>query len=98
MLAYEERTGAGANWNTNTGKLGCCPKAGTFFKMRNPLEDVIQSILQDERFDDFIQENAGTEASNVMSSVLGRLKSIDEEFKRSSRRRKKASRRNLGKT
>ena len=87
ILVYEKLE-TGSNVNEDNRRLGCCPKAGNYFRLKNPVYVRVNNI--GKSIDDFITKNPGLSATIVteLQSVAESLKEIFESLKPSRRRRR----------
>ena len=87
ILIYE-KLASGSNVNENRRRLGCCPKAGNYFRIKNPVYVRINNM--GKSIDDFIAKNPGLPAPAVtgLQNIAEELKGIFESLKPARRRRR----------
>ena len=77
----------------NTRKFGCCPKAGTFFKFRNPLKDVLTYVKERiESFFDISQGQALPELT-TLQNILATIQEIIDTIERGQRKKLRRNKR-----
>ena len=91
ILLLYEKSGGNSVLNKDNFRIGCCPKAGNFFRISNPLEDRVAEMK--EQIQSFIDNNPDSPAAQTFEDLEDTLDQIERLINPSD----PANRRQLGK-
>ena len=76
ILLLYEKSGDNSAINQDNFRLGCCPKAGNFFRILNPIDARITKM--NEQIDSFLEDNPDSPAAETLKSAKNVLQNIAE--------------------